>query len=622
MRSTAVPTEKSSCGSPACDLRIEELVHRDQVTGLSNRAQLQVDLEQAWEAARRAGRQIALLSIDLDDFKRVNDRHGQDAGDALLRAVADRLRTVVRPNDLLARQGGDEFLLLVRDVPEGASRVAVDMAGRVLGAFRAPFTIEGAALTVSASVGVSTYPRDAHSVDELLRHADHAMFVAKGGGKAGLHVHRGRDARVESAERSDSGFDPALHGAELERILDQRLIRALFQPIVAIGTRQTVGFEALARGPEGSPLERPDRMFATAAVTGATLALDWACRAAAVQAALDAGVGRTITLFVNCEPSAVDAPVPPGHAALWARATEELDLLLEITERALTDRPAELVREVALHRAAGRGIALDDIGADVRSLAVLPLVEPDVIKLDLRLVQDRPSTDKAAIVSAVAAEHERTGVAVLAEGIETEEHLAVARALGATLGQGWLWGRPGALPEATLGHRVPRARRTPAAPGATPYAIVAAQREVAIATKRLLLPISMHLEQQALRIGEGAVLMAAFQSAANFTPGTVRRYEVLARSASLVAAFGTHLPEEPCAGVRGAALAPDDLLVDEWSVVVLGPHFGGALVALDLGDEGPDRERRFTFATVYDRGLVIAAARSLVARIQPRVLPS
>ena len=143
----AIPAEKSSCGSPACDLRIEELIHRDPVTGLANRAQLQVDLEQAWDEARRAGRQIALLSIDLDDFKRVNDRHGQAVGDALLHAVADRLRTIVRPADLLARQGGDEFLLLVRDIPAGASRVATDMAGRVLGMLRAPFEIEDVVLS-------------------------------------------------------------------------------------------------------------------------------------------------------------------------------------------------------------------------------------------------------------------------------------------------------------------------------------------------------------------------------------------------------------------------------------------------------------------------------------------
>ena len=600
------------------EARIEELSCRDPQTGLANRAQFLLDLDRAWGSAHAAERQIALLSIDLDNFRRVNDQHGQRVGDTLLRAVADRLRPVVRPADVLARQGGDEFLLLMRDVPAGASRVATDMAGLLLGSLRAPFSIGDVVISVSASVGVSTYPRDARSSDELLRHADHAMFVAKGAGKGGFHLHRGRQARDEAP--AEAGFDAAAHVAELQRILDGRLIQAVFQPIVALDTQHPVGFEALARGPAGSPLERPDRLFATAAFAGTTATLDWACRAAAVRAALDAGLGRTATLFINCEPSVVDAPVPPELAPLWIRATKELDLLLEITERALTDRPAELVREVATHRRAGRGIALDDVGADVRSLAVLPLVEPDVIKLDLRLVQDRPSTDKAAIVSAVAAEHERTGVAILAEGIETAEQLAVARALGATMGQGWLWGRPGALPEPTAARLVRRADRTSASAGATPYEIVAGERDVAIATKRLLLPISMHLEHQALRIGEGAVLLAAFQHARNFTPATVRRYEALARNASLVAAFGADLPEEPCPGVRGAALEPGDALEDEWSVVVLGPHFGGALVARDLGDSGPDRERRFTFATVYDRGLVIAAARSLVDRIQPRVL--
>jgi EAL domain-containing protein (putative c-di-GMP-specific phosphodiesterase class I) len=146
--------------------------------------------------------------------------------------------------------------------------------------------------------------------------------------------------------------------------------------------------------------------------------------------------------------------------------------VLEITERALTDRPAELCREVAQHRSAGRGIALDDIGADVHSLALLPLIEPDVIKLDLRLVQDRPSTDQAAIVSAVAAERERTGASILAEGIENDNHLAVARTLGATLGQGWLWGHPGPLPSrrGRPWTRRPVERREPAGP--TPFEVI------------------------------------------------------------------------------------------------------------------------------------------------------
>ena len=289
---------------------------------------------------------------------------------------------------------------------------------------------------------------------------------------------------------------------------------------------------------------------------------------------------------------------------MWERAQRELDLVLEITERAVTARPAELVRVVGDARSAGHGIALDDVGADVRSLALLPLVEPDIIKLDLRLVQDRPSTDQAAIVSAVAAERERTGAQILAEGIETEAHVTIARSLGATLGQGWHFGRPGPLVAPLPIARVRRHTATaPELPGSTPFEVVAAVRSTGEATKRLLLPMSHHLEERALRIGEGAVILSAFQEARHFTKATVRRYEALARRASLVAAFGVGLADEPVHGVRGAQLDPDDVLAGEWSVIVLGPHFAGALVGRDLGDvDRPDGERRFAFATVYERG--------------------
>ncbi|MCW2995010.1 MAG: diguanylate cyclase, partial [Conexibacter sp.] len=238
------------------------------------------------------------------------------------------------------------------------------------------------------------------------------------------------------------------------------------------------------------------------------------------------------------------------------------------------------------------------------------------------LVQDRPSTDQAAIVSAVAAERERTGAQILAEGIENDEHVAVARSLGATLGQGWSFGRPGPLVPPLPTARVRRQTVTaPELPGTTPFAVVEAARETAEATKRLLLPMSHHLEHRAMRIGEGAVILSAFQEARHFTKATVRRYEALARRSSLVAAFGVGLSEEPVHGVRGARIEADDPLAGEWSVIVLGPHFAGALVARDLGDvDRPDGDRRFVFATVYDRDLVIAAARTLMARIAPREL--
>lgn len=601
----------------AAEQRVRELAYFDTLTGLANRATVERELEAAVRAAQRGG-EVGLLFVDVDDFKRVNDIHGHLVGDELLAAVAKRLRSVVRPSDLLARRGGDEFVILLTGGVALTDR-ATQVAARVLGALREPIALSVGESRISASVGVSSYPRDAGSAQELLRHADHAMYVAKRSGKNAFHIHRGEPADARAGQAPPPPAPPDL--AELERILESGAVQAVFQPIVEIGTGETVAYEALSRGPRGSSLERPDQLFAAAQAAGRVVELDWLCRATAVRTALDAGLGRNHTLFLNCEPSALGESCPERHAAVWSRAQAELDLVLEITERAVTDRPAELSASVAASRVEGCGIALDDIGADVRSLALLPFVEPDVIKLDLRLVQERPSTDQAAIVSAVAAERERTGAMILAEGIETETHAAIARTLGATLGQGWLWGRPGDLPpvhQRVWRHRsAVRAQRT----GRTPFAVVSPGRNVEIASKALLLPMSHHLEHRALKIGEGAVILSVFQDAIHFTPGTVRRYETLARTASLCAALGVGLAEEPAPGVRGAPLAAGDPLAGEWSVVVVGPHFAGALVARDLGDSGPDRERRFEFTTTYDRGLVIDAARTLIARIAPLRAP-
>jgi diguanylate cyclase (GGDEF)-like protein/PAS domain S-box-containing protein len=591
--------------------RIQELAYLDSLTGLANRAALTDELDRALAQAQANDNQFALLFIDIDDFKRINDTHGHAAGDAVLRAVADRLRAVVRGGDVLARSGGDEFQVLVRNVPN-VGQIAADLATRVVDCLHEPvFLGSGRPIRVRASVGVSCHPRDATTVEELLGHADAAMYVAKGAGKNRFHVYRA-DSRKTGYEE-DGEFEPASAVRELDRILAAHAINPVFQPIVRIDTDEIIGYEAL--GPAGSTLERPDRLFATAALAGRVDELDWLCRARAVQVAIDARLGRDAILFLNCEPSSIGSACPREHAELWTRAQDELELVLEITERAVTDRPAELSRLVAEHRAAGQGIALDDIGADVRSLALLPFIEPDVIKLDLSLVQDRPSTEQASIVSAVLAESERTGSTVLAEGIETDAHRDVALALGATLGQGWRWGRPGALPGHTgTAWRRPSLRLV-SPPGRTPFEVIAAERPTAEASKRLLLPMSHHLETSALGIGEGAVLLSAFQDARHFTRRTVSRYELLARGASLVGALGVGLDSEPVPGVRGAHIDPDDPLAGEWSVLVIGPHFAGALVAQDLGSTGRDADRRFVFATTYQRGLVIAAARTLLERL-------
>ena len=292
--------------------------------------------------------------------------------------------------------------------------------------------------------------------------------------------------------------------------------------------------------------------------------------------------------------------------------------MVEFTERALAARPAEVLAAVAWLRHRGCGIALDDVGIDRRSLALMPLLSPDVIKLDMSLIQDRaPSREMARVLNAVGAEAERSGAVLLAEGIETEAHFARARAVGATLGQGWLFGRPGALP-ATDG----AVRCTPVplrfdAPEShlTPFELIADHRRLRRGDKRLLLALSMQLEAEAAALGGETVVLATFQDARFFTPRTRARYARLAESAALVGALGHGLAGEPGPGIRGAALGRDEALRGEWDVAVIGPHFAGAFVARDLGDQGADGDRRFDFFVTYERELVVAAARTLMSRI-------
>jgi hypothetical protein len=297
-----------------------------------------------------------------------------------------------------------------------------------------------------------------------------------------------------------------------------------------------------------------------------------------------------------------------------------LRVIVELTERALTDRPAEVLAAVAWLRERGCGIALDDVGVDERSLALMPFLAPDVIKLDMSLIQARGASPAAArVLNAVAAEAERSGAVLLAEGIETEEHLARARAIGATLGQGWLFGRPGPLPgdAPAQGAEGMSLRAHEPLPAGTPFELIADQRRVRRGDKRLLLALSRQLEAEAIALGGEAVVLAAFQHADFFTPRSRERYETLARGAALVGALGFGLGEEPAPGVRGAGLRRDEALLREWDVAVVGPHFAGAFVARDLGDTGADSDRRFDFFVTYERELVVRAARALMARIVP-----
>jgi EAL domain-containing protein (putative c-di-GMP-specific phosphodiesterase class I) len=400
-------------------------------------------------------------------------------------------------------------------------------------------------------------------------------------------------------------------------LVDRCLVRSAYQPLVDLYSGETIGYEALARGPEGSRLQRPDALFEAAQVAGLEREVEWECQRAALQGALDAGLESGQSLFVNLEPRLLQAERPAALLELLSGALERFDVVAEFTERSLTDRPAELLAAVERLRRRGVGIALDDVGSDPRSLALMPFLAPDVIKLDLRLVQENPSSQVAEIVHAVSAEAERTGALVLAEGIESEEHRQTALALGARYGQGWLFGRPGELPPAggAIERAIARPSRAQHAAHASPFETVAAHRPMRRATKRLMLALSLQIEAQASSLGAAAVVLSTFQEAEYFTAKTAARYSRLSEQAALAGALGVGLSEHPAPGVRGVAIEHVDPLRGEWDVTVIAPHFAMAFVARELGDTGPDMERRFDFATTYDRDLAIAAARALMSRV-------
>jgi EAL domain-containing protein (putative c-di-GMP-specific phosphodiesterase class I) len=403
---------------------------------------------------------------------------------------------------------------------------------------------------------------------------------------------------------SEPGLDERRHHAAGGTGLPP--VHSLYQPIVDLRTGATVAFEALARGPEGSEWESPAALFALAGRDGREEALDFECQAAAMTGA------------VNAEPRWLGLAPPPHLRAVIDQATARLQVVVEITERSLVHDPAALLEAVRRIRAAGWGVALDDVGADPASLALMPFIEPDVIKLDLRLVQDNTNAEIAGIVNAVMAQAERSGALILAEGIETAEHRDRALAMGATLGQGWMLGRPAPLPPDPA---VPRSdlgfTRAQRGWPTTPYELIRSLKTVRTTTKGMLLPLSHHLERHAMRAGEPPVLLATFEDAHHFTAGTAARYRALAQRCAFTGALGAGMKAIAVEGVRGADLDAEDQLAGEWVVCVVGPHFSGALIAKDLGDDGPDRERRFEFAITYDRDLVLAAAGSMFSRIAP-----
>ena len=403
----------------------------------------------------------------------------------------------------------------------------------------------------------------------------------------------------QRAEKAASGTEH-----RLDAIIDDGLLRSVFQPVADLETGVLFGFEALTRGPKG-PLGLPSALFAAARMEGRVAELDQACQRTAVAAARAQAIEAPLTLFVNAEPDGAGfGPLPPIGPGVRG--------VVELTERTLTSRLAELLPAVHRARAEGWGIALDDVGADTRSLALMPLLRPDVIKLDLRLVQEQPTPDIAAIAGAVGAQAESTGATVLAEGIETVEQAQYARALGATLGQGFLFGRPTARPKRknVAGIPVPIFTVAMPHPWRTPFDLASSRRPVRRGTMPLLAAISDELERQAARRSPTSLLISSFPGEHDPAARIETTYTKLATELAFVGTMTVDLPPSIAPRLRGVNIRDDDPLRGTWNVVVISPDFAAMLAARADREDGS-----YEFVLTHHRDLIIECAQALMLRI-------
>jgi EAL domain-containing protein (putative c-di-GMP-specific phosphodiesterase class I) len=405
--------------------------------------------------------------------------------------------------------------------------------------------------------------------------------------------------------------DVATVEKEFERVLHDRLLRAVFQPIVSVETRAVVGYEGLVRGPAGSILESPSDLVKEAYRENRVVEFDWIARASASRAALQASLSPDDLLLLNIEPLAMASTGPPELWPVIEEAFHRFRIILEVTERSLDRDPRSLLEGIDRHRPTVSGLAMDDVGADIRALSLLPLLEPDVIKLDLKVIQGTPSPDAMKVLGIVYEEVERTGATVLAEGVETERHHDAVRQLGAPLAQGFLYGKPTDHPTTAQEHGSYKRLGPDVAleEVRSPFAALAG-RTISRATEDLLAAFLKESFTHGLRMLEPALVILLVPDPKLLDRETLHVLSEVAQHGIVAAAFGPGVPPEPAPGVRGSWEHDPDL-DGQWAHLALSPTTAVAILAR----RAPGTDSQFDFGVTHDRPRIIAAARCLLRQL-------
>jgi diguanylate cyclase (GGDEF)-like protein len=416
--------------------RLRRQALHDALTGLPNRTLLYERCEKAVAAAKRHGRTAALLLIDLDRFKEVNDTLGHDHGDELLVEVARRLERIVRRGDLLARLGGDEFAVLLADVPHRG--IVGEIATRLHAALEQPFELRGVAVDLEASVGVALSPLHGDDVTTLLRRADVAMYEAKQSG-----------ARIETYDVGRDPYSPERLSllAELRRALDEDELVLHYQPKISLATGQVIGVEALVRWQHPTRgMLAPGEFVPLAERTGMVADLTrWVLDAAVRQCGAWRDDGLDLPVAVNLAAgNIVDAALPDAAAATLDRYGVPGDRLeCEISEHTVMSDPRRAGEVLARLRDLGVRLSLDDFGKGQSSLSYLKRLPLDEVKIDRSFVAGMADDDgDAAIVRSTIDLARHLGLEVVAEGVETAEVVDGLRDLHCDIAQGFHFSRP------------------------------------------------------------------------------------------------------------------------------------------------------------------------------------
>lgn len=417
--------------------RIRQLAFYDALTGLPNRSLLQARADQAIAAAARNGETLAVLFIDLDRFKHVNDSLGHPAGDDLLRQVATRIKELLRTSDIAGRQSGDEFVVVL---PDCSADGVTEVAERLQLVLAEPMTLMNTTLQVSGSIGVAMYPADGRDMETLMHRADMAMYQAKASGRGSFHFY--------SSEMNRLAQERLMMESALRQAIEQDALRLHYQPQIELSSGRLYGVEALARWSHPQMGEVPPaRFIALAEECGLIVELGhWAVREACRQLAEWRAAGLAVpAVSVNLSPTSFHNLDLPKMIAttLKDNALSPQDLTLELTEDMLLDSNPSTMKTLDEVHQQGVRLSMDDFGTGYSSLSYLRRLPISELKLDRSFVSDLEHDEAArALSSAILGIGKSLHLTVVAEGVESDAQNLMLREQGYPVAQGYLFSKP------------------------------------------------------------------------------------------------------------------------------------------------------------------------------------